>query len=386
MRGRYLVRDRAAFIALAGFDLAAAMATRLLGPGETGRIDRLVVGVGGHLGDAIIASSAIARLRAWWPQVELGVVGSSAAGLVFEDHPAVDRFFQLDHWKADRSGAPFLRRLKSYRRMRSTLLPELRAARYDASVDLYPYYPNMSLLFWRAGIPRRVGYTSGGGGPYLTDPLAWAQSRQHVATYHDRLLASLGVPASEASSYDLAEVDGASRRVASELLRSGNINAPFVILHPGTGDARKGWPTARWIALAEALRAEGYEVVVTGVGRSEHAHAERIRLATGAANLVDRTTVSVLRAVMHSAAFVVAVDSAAGHLAAADRVPAAVIMSGMADPEHWRPLSSTVAIAMAPVPCAPCFLSEGCGHMSCVRSVTVSEVLALVHAGARQAP
>jgi ADP-heptose:LPS heptosyltransferase len=115
----------------------------------------------------------------------------------------------------------------------------------------------------------------------------------------------------------------------------------YVVIHVGAGDPRKMWPERRWAELATELIKSGCSVVITGAGVSEQEMARVIqRSVSGILDAVGRTSLGSLRAVIAGAECVVANDSLAGHLAAAERVPVVSIMLGPNEPERWRPLAA----------------------------------------------
>jgi ADP-heptose:LPS heptosyltransferase len=351
----------------------------MLAPKRSRALDRpgrIVVGVGGHLGDAVLATGAIASLHEHFPDAEIGVVASAAGRVILDGHPAVSRFHQLDHWKTDRAGRP----MQSFWRWRNSerhALADIRRARFDVAIDLYPFFPNMSALFWRAGIGVRVGYTSGGGGPLLTLPLEWEADRVHTTVAHGRLLGALGIPPEGAGRYALAPIPPVDQARAVTLLRERGVIGKFVVIHPGAGSRRKQWSDEGWIALARTQVRSGLQVVITGAGSHESIAADRIAAEVpGTVSVVNLTPVNQLRAVLQRAQRVFSLDSAAGHLAAAEGVESVVLMTGISDPLQWRPLSPRSRVVYANVDCLPCFKPAGCPAMTCIRSVSVDDLLA----------
>src|ERR1043166_2531074 len=101
MRGRYLVENPLGAVYLSLFDVAAKLfATSKARPAA---ISRIVLGIGGHLGDAVLATAAFPMLRRALPHAEIGVVAASWTLPVFEGHPAVSRIHCMDHWRFNRS-------------------------------------------------------------------------------------------------------------------------------------------------------------------------------------------------------------------------------------------------------------------------------------------
>jgi ADP-heptose:LPS heptosyltransferase len=320
-------------------------------------------------------------MRAAFPGVELGVVCTAQQAVVFHGHSALTRIHVADHWFTSREGGPRLLRLGRSAASQRALIAELRAVSYDASIDLYPYFPNRARAFERAGIPTRVGYDSGGGGPLLTHAKAWDDNRVHTAVQHVQLLRfwNADIPA-DPPRYDLPAVPAAERSAAERLLQSrGLTGTRFIVLHPGTGNALKAWPQSEWHALIELLvsQPDSPRIVITGAGPADRALASRLvsRHPT-VVSLCDETSWGVLRHVIACAEAVVGTDSVATHLAAAHQIPSLSLMAAISDPMHWRPLGERADYLTAGVACAPCFRSRGCSHLSCIRTVTAAQAFA----------
>jgi ADP-heptose:LPS heptosyltransferase len=375
MRGRYLVQGNTGFAYLSIVDALLAL-RRWSRPVRRRPINRLLVGIGGHLGDAIIGTSVLPLIAESLPAVDVGVAVPSWGKAAFHGHPAVRWMHHVDHWKTNRVERAWPARLSASMETHRSALKEIRAVGYDAAIDLYPFYPNMAVLFARASIPVRVGYTSGGGGPAFTTPVPWHVDEEHLSAKQARLLSQLVDRPGTAAAYSLPPVGVEDNLSASSLLSSSGSDQGIVILHPGTGNPLKVWPRHRWNALASALIRLGHRVVITGSGSAEAAVARRLREENPAIlDLTGRTTVGELRAVLGNALLVIAADSSAGHLAAAAGTPVVSIMAGLTDHNQWRPLTARGAVMMEPVPCAPCFRSEGCREMNCIRDVSVTSVL-----------
>jgi ADP-heptose:LPS heptosyltransferase len=303
---------------------------------------------------------------------------------VVAGHPLLRWIHTVDHWKISRRPGGFATRLRDYARSRRKAVSEIRSVGYDAAVDLYPYYPNNVDLLWQAGIERRFGYRSGGGGPMLTHAIEWRHSRAHTARQHLDLLGELDPSFSsgtgdQALRYSLPEIPADAHARANDVLEAAGISPQgFVVLHPGVGMPLKAWPAERWVALGKQLSLRGATVVVTGAGEQECGVANQIASSAGAVSLCGQLDWLAFRSVLSRAALVVGSDSVAAHLAAAERTPCVTIMAGMSDPEHWKPLGDRVHVVTHGVQCSPCFRSNGCAAMSCIREVTVNDVIVAV--------
>src|SRR5215217_7956100 len=153
LRGGYLARNP---LLIAGLSLSdALLRLRPRRSPSAGRMPprRVLLAVGGQLGDAVIASSMLPRVRAAWPEAEIGILAGSWAAPILRDHPLVARWHPVDHWKLNRTAQSWPERLRRHRASHRKALADIRAAEYDLAIDLYAFYPNMAPLLWRAGIP-----------------------------------------------------------------------------------------------------------------------------------------------------------------------------------------------------------------------------------------
>lgn len=142
------------------------------------------------------------------------------------------------------------------------------------------------------------------------------------------------------------------------LAAAGTGGHPYVIVHPGgRGDDRR-WPFSRFAAVADALAARGLRVVVTG-SATERPIADALVARSGSAlvDVVGRTSLGTLAALVDEAQAVVTNDTGISHVAAARRTPSVVVFVG-SDPVRWAPIDRSRHIALGgglrggPVPVA----------------------------------
>ncbi|MFH8976691.1 glycosyltransferase family 9 protein [Streptomyces sp. NPDC017890] len=111
-----------------------------------------------------------------------------------------------------------------------------------------------------------------------------------------------------------------------------------VVLHPGAGAPSRCWPVDRYAAVAEALRARGRRVVVTG-GADE---ADLVARLAKLAHLPDTDVFGGglphdrLSALVAEARAVVSGDTGIAHLAVAHATPS-VTLFGPVPPSRWGP-------------------------------------------------
>jgi heptosyltransferase-2 len=329
-----------AILLLSDLMLAPLRIGRRAGPIAVPR--RVLLSINGHLGDAVIATAAIRALRASLPNVELGVVLPSWSRVVVEGDPRVAHVHVVDHWHTSRQSAGPLAKWRRYRATRRRALREIRAVGYDVAVDLYEYFPNAAVLLWRAGIPVRIGFSSAGFSASYTHAVPWGDAQGHTV---DRQAALIGLvmpaPTPVAPRYDLPDTPGeAARRVDALLEREGLRPDSYIVVHMGAGSPTKEWPLAHWMTIAAQLVQDGERLVFTGQGPAER---DAIHIVTrglpGCVDLCDRLDWQDYVQVVRRARQVLAVDTVAGHVAAAVGTPSVTLWSGISSAAHWRPLS-----------------------------------------------
>lgn len=373
LHGRYLVRNRGWNAALRVTDAALSLLVQRARADSLASPRRILVAVGGHLGDAVIATTVLPEIASAFPNAMIGMLLPSWSRGVVDGHPRLRWLHHADHWKMSRRPETAAAKWRIYRETASRAIDEMRSVGYDIAIDLYAYYPNAAWLLWRAGIPMRVGYASGGCGPLYTTALEWRPELGHTAAQHRALLRAAGVGKTDGDAfYELPPIAPDVRDHAATIVDSG-----YIIAHPGTGDPRKAWPLEKWSAVIVALVLAGEHVVLTGKGQADQRISDQLAAEhPGVLNLVGKLDWQTFRAVVAGSKLLIGPDSVAVHTAAAAGIPTIAIMAAMSDPEYWRPLGEQGVVLTRAVACAPCFRKEGCAAMSCVRDVAVGDVLA----------
>lgn len=376
-RGRYLLRRRAA-------NWTASVLDRMLAwgisqherPAIPGEPKGILLCNGAHLGDLLLSTAVLPVLRSAYPGTRIAFLVGSWASDVVRDHPLVDRIHVVDHWKLNRTAASSASRMRRYFSSRARALREIRSERYDVAVDLYYYFPNSIPLLKQAGIPVRIGYTSGGFGPLLTHALDWTEGR-HAMDYQADLLGFLpGVRSRETGRPRPALARLRPEAVLGLLARLGLGARGYLVLHTGAGGRFKEWPGQKWRALAARLASAGHPLVFTGSSGIQRKNADRVaRGLDSAVNLCGQLGWREFVAVVENARALIGVDSVAGHVAATVGTPFVVISTGINPLSQWSPRGAPGHVLTHPVPCSPCYQSGGCTTMECVRGVRIEQVL-----------
>lgn len=352
-----------------------------------------------HLGDAVLTSPLLERLRGAYPAATIDVLASPSNIEVFEADPHVDHVrLAARNWFERREGGWALGSAVW------ELGRRLRGARYDLGIDVRGDVLTV-LVMALAGIPRRLGWAMGGGGFLLTDVADWVPGRHEVAS-RLALLERIGLRdddpvrvAVHATESDRALVGhwlrdawpdrgpGARPAIAvrvrrevptltrgrlrmriarpdraaivgedeADWLHAGRFGAgaPLLAVHVGAGTAAKRWPPGYWKVLIDRFLDDGWRVVIVG-GPEDAAAAEGIAPHPNLSDWTGRLTVPQTAALLERADLFIGADSGPAHLAACAGIASVILFSGTNRPGQWRPWSRRSLVLRHHVPCRPC--------------------------------
>ena len=345
------------------------------------------------LGDAVMTTPAVLRLRERFPEARITVLCPEKLHDLWVSHPAVDAV------QTFKTGEKFL---SVARRLRSI----------DA--DLAVIFPNSlrsALETWWAGIPRRLGSESFPRSWLLTDRVqpvpGAARMRKRSQAEVRRLTTTLASPAAARTAYPVAShqlhhylrlvghlganaepvpprlVAGttatqAMRARLGALLTSGK---PLIGLNAGAeyGPAKR-WPLERFADVARSLAERtGCRFVLFG-GTADIPLAEELthRLqGLSVTSLAGQTTLAELMGALALCRVVITNDTGPMHLAAALGVPV-VVPFGSTSPEltgPGLPGDPRHHLLLGEAPCAPCFLRHCPVDFRCMQSVSVDRAV-----------
>jgi heptosyltransferase-2 len=351
-----------------------------------------------HLGDAVLTTPLLARLRTAYPDARIDVLASASNHEVFEADPSIDRVRLAARTWFERTRGRFGMFSAVWALGRS-----LRRERYDLGIDVRGDILTVFVLAL-AGIPRRVGWAMGGGGFLLTDVAKWVPGRHEVIS---RLaLLDHVVPASDEPARVLVHVGDSDRlaiarrlratwpepapgqrseqsRVRRESIRGPRLRtrtaapavsqwdepdrlhagrfapaAPLLAVHLGAGTLAKRWPQRHWRRLVCRFLDDDWRVVVVGGPEDFElcgalAPHENLRDWTGQLSVTQTT------ALLERADLFIGADSGPSHLAASAAIASVILFSGTNRARQWRPWSRRSLVLRYDVTCRPCH------HKSC---------------------
>jgi lipopolysaccharide heptosyltransferase I len=332
------------------------------------------------LGDIVHALPVLAGLRDAYPDAHIAwLVGSSFAPLL-QGHPLIDEVIAFDRHT-------YGRMLKNWRSLADfvRLCVGLRRRRFDLVIDLQGLFRSgffalvtgarqrigfaeareMSPVFYT----RRIRGTPGFG--YVT------VGDVHAIERNLTLARALGLPV-EPALFPLglraAELAAARAKLAQA---AGESLTEFVAVLPGARWESKRWPAERLAELIDRLHVDGLPRCVLLGAPDERSFSDVVRASAHAptVDLVGKTSLRELTALLSLASLVVCHDSGPMHIAAALHKPLLAVF-GPTNPARTGPYSDSARVVALPLECAPCY-RRTCplGHHNCMQLLGVDAVV-----------
>jgi heptosyltransferase-2 len=361
---------------------------------------RILVRSTNWLGDAVMTTPALQRLREKFPEARITLFCPEKLtdlwrGLAGENHPSVNEVIPF---------APQENLL--------TAAGTLRAGKFDLALVL-PNSPRSALEVFLAGIPRRVGYSRPWRNFFLTqavppyprampmrkrspeeikrlivqDPSAGnTRPKIPLAAHHIHeylnLAAALGAnPEPVAPQLFISPKETGAAREKFGLKDTAQ---PVFGLNPGAeyGPAKR-WPAEKFIAAAREIQRQTNCLWLIFGGPSDAKTAAAIAAAispspSAVRNLSAQTSLRELMALLKLCRVLLTNDTGPMHVAAALGTPV-VVPFGSTSPEltgPGLPGDPHHALLKSDVPCSPCFLRECPIDFRCLNGLSAERVVA----------
>jgi ADP-heptose:LPS heptosyltransferase len=324
------------------------------------------------LGDMICASPALRALRARFPQAHISLVGLPWAREWVRRSASVDAFIEFPGYPDLPERAVDVLALPAF-------MADMQAQRFDLAVQLHGSGETVNALLATWGARRVAAFYQ--PGQYRPDPELSCLWPTH-GTEVQRLLCLtdvLGAPRlGEWREWTVHEGD---RAEAMAMLKGNgaNLDRPYVCVHAGAQLASRQWMPEAFSQVADQLALMGFTVVLTGVPH-EHALGQRVQSAMTQAsvNLVGKTSLWNMGALIESARLLVCNDTGVSHVASALNTPSVVVSCG-GDVDRWAPVDrQRHRVLSVPMACRPCGHAVCPYAHECATGVTTADVLAAV--------
>ncbi len=357
-----------------------------LQPGDPA-VKRILVVRVDLLGDVVLSLPAVRVLRRTYPnaQIDMLVLRSTAAILQAE-RGDIARVLEYDPhvWRRPAT----LLRAQAWRDALA-LLHTLRNTHYDLCVSISGDIG--SILSRLSGARRRVGYAAEAYPFFLTDQLPGGRYRQHQheVRYVLALAERAGgvvLPGDEdLLLHVLPEADRTAKWLVQDARKRTGAHGPIVAMHVGARNGQaKRWPTQHFATLAKRLVEEDEALVLLTGAPGEKALAEEILSHSCAqvVNLVGKTSVPELVALLAQSDVLVTGDSGPMHIACAVSTPV-VALHGATDPALSGPTARNATVLRQRLWCSPCYDASATaecrfGNPVCMKQLRPELVLAAI--------
>ena len=318
------------------------------------------------LGDVIHTLPFAGALRQRFPKARISWLVHPQFGAFIPGPPIIDEVLYFD--KAAFNKMDFKGKWRTLKNLRHTL----REKHFDLVIDMQGLFKSavMSLL---TGSATRIGYgemREGSGlvskaiiGPHIKDHV--------IERYHD-VARYLGADVKEVS-FPMPSLQLETETVEKKLAALGLVQGtPYIVLAPGARWETKRWPAGHFAKLAQKFMDEGYSVVLCGAP-DDVKLGERIRELTNYPkplfDLIGRTSLRELGALIKGALFYVSADTGPLHIATAFKKDL-VALYGPTRPDRTGPYGDAGAVILvSPESCAGC-LNKTCSHWTCMAAIT----------------
>ena len=318
----------------------------------------------GALGDVARGLCLISHIKKHLPRSRVSWLVEPKWVEVVRFHPDIHRVIVFDRPKGLRAVQALYR--------------ELSTEGFDITLDLQRHFKSgfFSLL---SGASRRVGFHRRNAKEFN-----WLMNNEHIAyspgglskiELYIRFVRHLGLPAPDSLDFGFSSLGLDSVRPEIQRLLGG----PFIAVVMGSSWKSKDWVVEGYRQLVADILASGDMGVVLLGDRSQIAAAERLADSIDHPQLIDlvgKTTLLELTAVLKAASAAVGPDSGPGHLAGAVKTPY-VSLFGPTDPTLTAPYGSEHLVIQVKVECGPCYKREcPIPERWCMRQVDVEAVKA----------
>ena len=324
----------------------------------------LVCQTGGWIGDMVLLTPALRALKQAYPESHLELLLRPLVADLMESHPYVDACI-VDE------------KMEGRCRSLTKLARQIRDRSFDLAVVLHPTSFRNALLPFLARIPIRIGTNVSGRGMLLTKSCG-DDTNVHEVHRYLRVLQLLDIDTvSDGLAFWHTDAD---RRFIENLLRVEGVSRDdrLIAVNLGTTWMTKRWEVENFAGVIQQITrlAQGTKVVLTG-SSTEQPLAEALPASLPTINLIGRTSMLQLGALLERCEVCLTCDSGPMHIAAAVSTPT-VALFGPTDPVRHRPYGVGHTVIEKPVSCRPCY-KRSC-HLQdtpylCMQEIGTSEVV-----------
>jgi len=324
----------------------------------------LVTQTGGWIGDMVLLTPALRALRQAYGDSHITMLVRPLVQKLMIDNPYLNELMIYDKRGEDKG---ILQVLHLSRR--------LRKLKFDLAVVLHSNSVRSVLITFLAGIPERIGTRVNGRGIFLTQSIEDRNDIHEVERYL-RVLELIGI-SNSSPNLEFWHTMEDRRKIEKILAGYGISNSDILIgINPGTTWETKQWQLERFTQVIDAiLKKYKVRVVLTG-SSTEKELGDRIQELTSKefVNLIGKTNLRQLGALIERTNFYITYDSGPMHIAAAVNTPT-IALFGPTSPIRHAPYGTGHIVIQKPIECSPCYERTCRRNHECMNAIVVEDVL-----------
>ena len=311
-----------------------------------------------NMGDVVMTGPALRAVKETSPDVHLTLLASPAGAKTAPLLPWVDEVIPWRTLWQD------LGRLDFSPQRELDFIDLLREGRFDAAIIFTSFKQTphpAAYACYLAGIPLRVGESKEWGGGVLSHAVAPLPDTAHQVERNLHLVESVGFH-SEDRQLEVY-IPSEAKRCARSLLSES-----YLLLNPWTSCPSRNYDVHRFAEAALMLSKEtGLPVAITGVEKDrERSQPLFDALGERGRDLMGKTDVPTLAALVADAALVLTPNTSVMHLADATRTPLVVLFAGTELPRQWQPRAARFRLLHRVTFCRPCYAFECPYNLECL--------------------
>lgn len=340
----------------------------------------LVCHTGAWIGDMVLLTPSLRVLKHTFPESSLVLLLRSFVAELMLSNPYVDKCI-VDYRAESRFSSFF------------NLVRKIREYNFDLAVVMHPTSIRNAFLPFLARVPIRVGSTLNGRDMFLTAVCQNRTDLHEVEKYLNVVKTLVNDIPSHTKSIEKTEFEETThleywhtdedRQTIQDILRKEGVtdNDRLLAVNLGTTWRTKQWSVKNFDDVISQMpeRIPNIKIVLIG-SSNEQVLVNNLTFSDSAINLVGKTDLLQLGALLELCDVSLTCDSGPMHIAAAVGTPT-VALFGPTSPERHQPYGKEHTILEKPVDCRPCY-NRTCHRQDteylCMHEITVDEVIAAI--------
>jgi ADP-heptose:LPS heptosyltransferase len=321
-----------------------------------------------QLGDLLCAVPALRALRHAWPEARITLIGLPWAKDFVARIPYLDDFLLFPGFPGLPETTPNLSAIPEF-------LSKARACEFDLAIQMHGSGELTNPIVAMLGARHTAGFVTPKG--WCMEPTRYLEWPEHLHELRRLLALAEFIGAPPRGEHIELPLHDSEALAFEDLQDEFDLQAgTYVCIHPGARLPSRRWLPERFATVADWIADQGFQVVLTGMA-DEAGIAETVKahMNTPVIDLVGRTSLGTLAAIVRDARLVISNDTGISHVAAALEAPSVVICCG-ADPNRWQPLDAALhPVIWADTHCRPCSHVRCPTAHECATGVSATQVI-----------